>query len=248
MISDERRLTVANKTTFPVSTGLLSQKHRDAISSAIWEFLWLIDRTTREHEEDGCSWGVVLGGKPIQAAEIAEDFNMHPETVKKNLRRLEKGHYIKTTRTRYGLVIYVRKSIKFVHRQNKQQKVKPLPAQKLQPEDIPNNQQIIAELVSKYRDIPGMLNQQGDYPFIGRMYNQYGYDHVLDCINNLALKMARGFKPDDPLLYLSGILRGGSGNGANSGYSGGKNKAAATGGRPGCQPSAADWSSEGDRI
>jgi phage replication O-like protein O len=70
----------------------------------------------------------------------------------------------------------------------------------------PNNQQLIAELVRKYRET-GAKSQKGDYPFIGRLYNEFGYDRVLMGINALGYKLAVGFHPDDPLIYLGGIVR-----------------------------------------
>ena len=72
----------------------------------------------------------------------------------------------------------------------------------------PNNQQLIAELVRKYRET-GAKSQKGDYPFIGRLYNEFGYDRVLMGINALGYKLAAGFQPDDPLIYLGGIVRKG---------------------------------------
>ena len=72
----------------------------------------------------------------------------------------------------------------------------------------PNNQQLIAELVRKYRET-GVKAQKGDYPFIGRLYNEFGYDRVLMGINALGYKLAAGFHPDDPLIYLGGIVRKG---------------------------------------
>lgn len=72
----------------------------------------------------------------------------------------------------------------------------------------PNNQQLIAELVRKYRET-GVKAQKGDYPFIGRLYNDFGYDEVLMGINALGYRLATGFRPNDPLVYLGGIVRKG---------------------------------------
>jgi hypothetical protein len=47
-----------------VSNGLLKDDHRKRIGSAVWEFMWLIDKITRI-DEDGKGW--VLGGKPINS-------------------------------------------------------------------------------------------------------------------------------------------------------------------------------------
>lgn len=72
---------------------------------------------------------------------------------------------------------------------------------------VPNNQQIIADLVSAYREINNIKHTHGDYPFIGRLYNQYGYDKVLEGINKLGYKVESGFMPNRPLIYLAGIIR-----------------------------------------
>lgn len=89
------------------------------MGTAVWEFLWCIDKTTKEYVNDyGEARGVILGGKPIKAEEIGEDLGEHPETVKKNLRKLQKYGYIDLKRTPYGHVIEVRKSKKFTKRQS----------------------------------------------------------------------------------------------------------------------------------
>lgn len=78
---------------FLVSNGLL--EHKDRMGAAIWEYLWLIDRVTKD-EPDGLGKfnGVVLGGKPLSAAMIASDLKEHINTAKINLRSLEVGRYI----------------------------------------------------------------------------------------------------------------------------------------------------------
>ena len=79
----------------------------------------------------------------------------------------------------------------------------------------PTNQQLIAELVQKYRDV-GAQAQKGDYPFIGRLYNEFGYDEVLVGINALGYRLASGFRPNNPLIYLGGIVRKGDKTNAKS--------------------------------
>lgn len=101
-------------TGFNVKSGILDSKHRNQIGAAIWEFLWCIDRTTSEYQDEhDDTWGVVLGGKPIKADEITEVLGTHPETVKKNLRRLNKNGYLSLKRTPYGYIIHVAKSLKW---------------------------------------------------------------------------------------------------------------------------------------
>src|ERR1017187_9737915 len=82
---------------FVVSKGLL--EHRDRMRAAIWEYLWLIDKVTKD-EPDGRGKfnGVVLGGKPLSAAMIASDLKEHINTAKTNLRSLEVNGYIVRSR------------------------------------------------------------------------------------------------------------------------------------------------------
>jgi len=73
--------------------------------------------------------------------------------------------------------------------------------------DQPTNRELIAELVDAYRQvIPPEKHQKGDYPFIGRLYNEHGYDAVLLAINELGYRTESGFVPDNPLIYLKAIL------------------------------------------
>jgi DNA-binding Lrp family transcriptional regulator len=78
------------------------------MGSALWEFLWLIDKVTRE--EDGR--GLVLGGKPITCAEIAEDLGVSERSVSTALQRLRGAGYIETHRRPVGVAIVVLKSKK----------------------------------------------------------------------------------------------------------------------------------------
>lgn len=73
-----------------------------------------------------------------------------------------------------------------------------------------SNQPLIAELVGKYRSQPNIpQGNQGDYPFIGRLYNQFGYDEVLLAIESLGDKTI--IEPiREPLKYLFGILKNGN--------------------------------------
>lgn len=74
------------------------------------------------------------------------------------------------------------------------------------------NAALIAELVKAYREIlPPEKHQKGDYPFIGRLYNEYGYNTVLLAINELGYRVESGFVPDKPLVYLKTIVAKGGG-------------------------------------
>lgn len=94
-------------------SGLL--EHRDRMGSAIWEFVWCLDRITRE--ENGV--GFVNGGAPVRAKQIARDFKtrggktVDEDTVRVNLKRLKRKGYLRLRRTPYGQVIEVMKSLKF---------------------------------------------------------------------------------------------------------------------------------------
>jgi biotin operon repressor len=91
---------------FRVWSGLLAPEHRQRIGSAIWTFLWLVRRTTKEK----AGIGTVLGGKPVKAREIARDLGIHPESVKRDIDRLRSEGYILTDRTSYGLQVYILRS------------------------------------------------------------------------------------------------------------------------------------------
>ena len=94
---------------FPVWSGLLVPKHRKSIGIALWFFLWLLDRVTRE--EDG--WGIVLGGRPVKDEEVALKLGLHINTVRSDRATLFAGKYIECTRTPYGFTYKVRNSRKF---------------------------------------------------------------------------------------------------------------------------------------
>lgn len=60
----------------------------------------------------------------------------------------------------------------------------------------PTNQQLIAELVKKFWQIPGVKPERGHYPMVGKAYIQYGYDAVQAGIHDLTVeftwRQARG--------------------------------------------------------
>lgn len=68
------------------------------------------------------------------------------------------------------------------------------------------NQELIAELTREYRQVPGVAATKGDYPFIGALYNEYGYEQVLYGIHELSMA-AVITTIQKPLVYLKGILR-----------------------------------------
>lgn len=96
-----------------VSNGLLDPKHREKISTAVWEFMWMLDKMTSYNEQ---GVGKVLGGKPIKLEEIADQLGVTKKTVSRNLNRLEKYGYIKRIRTPYGYSFRVYKAKKVFKR------------------------------------------------------------------------------------------------------------------------------------
>jgi hypothetical protein len=89
-------LKTAGQKTYlvPVSNGIFD--HCEAIGVAIWVFLWLIDRTTKEVTgTDGRMEGLVYGGREIRAREMANDLQMSARTVHGHLARLLKGGYLR---------------------------------------------------------------------------------------------------------------------------------------------------------
>jgi hypothetical protein len=93
----------------PLWSGLIRAKHRRAIGTAVWTFLWCLDRVTAD--VDG--WGIILGGKPVKDTEIGSQLGIHPNTVSADREKLLKGGYISAKRTPYGFVYRVRNSRKF---------------------------------------------------------------------------------------------------------------------------------------
>ena len=88
----------AKSPMFRVSSGLITKKHREAMDSAIWEFLTLIDWQTNRS-------GFVRGGKPIKIDEIAQRLGRNRRTVERNLGRL--SGYLEIKRTPYGLIVKI---------------------------------------------------------------------------------------------------------------------------------------------
>jgi hypothetical protein len=89
-----------------VSNGLLTPEHKRKIGSAVWEFMWCLDKITRV-DAKGMGW--VLGGKPVKLHEIGMG---HDNTTSRNLAKLEEEGYLVVTRTPYGLSIKVCKAKK----------------------------------------------------------------------------------------------------------------------------------------
>lgn len=92
-----------------ITNRLLDPKHKDAMGTAVWEFMWLLDKITKI-DEGGVGW--VLGGKPINIEDIRKDLGGDEKTVRRNLQRLEEEGYIRKIRTPRGISIRVAKAKK----------------------------------------------------------------------------------------------------------------------------------------
>ncbi len=75
----------------------------------------------------------------------------------------------------------------------------------------PTNKDIIAELTGYYRSINGIKSEPSDFAFIGRLYNEYGYDRVLWAIHKLGLRIEGGNPIQKPKIYMMAALRNGLG-------------------------------------
>ncbi len=95
---------------FPVYEGLF--EHAPIIKDAVWFFMWLIARTTRE--QDGS--GSILGGAPIHDGHPAGELGFPIKTVRRWRRMLVSGGYISVIRTPYGFRYTLLKSKKWQRR------------------------------------------------------------------------------------------------------------------------------------
>ncbi len=98
---------------FPIFSGVLEPEHVEKIGTALWEFIWLISKTTKEVKEGDENIGIVLGGRPIKNVEIADDLGISLSKVERSISRLRKYGYIETKRTPYGNIFKVKNSKKF---------------------------------------------------------------------------------------------------------------------------------------
>jgi DNA-binding MarR family transcriptional regulator len=109
-----RRQTKEGKSYLvPVRSGVLKPPHPKQIGPALWTFLWCLNRTTTEEKQGKETVGVVLYGKPLDAADIAKEMGLSRDSVLRHLHRLEKHHYLDLTRRSKGYIIHVRKSKKW---------------------------------------------------------------------------------------------------------------------------------------
>ena len=87
-------MTQTGTFVIPVSNGIF--EHYERMGIALWCFLWLLDHTTKEAPGvDGQIEGLVYGGRPIPARDIANDLRVSPRVVNLHLARLLEHGYIR---------------------------------------------------------------------------------------------------------------------------------------------------------
>jgi hypothetical protein len=72
--------------------------------------------------------------------------------------------------------------------------------------ELLTNKELIAELVKEYHAVEGVKETRGDYAFLGALYNRYGYDCVLEAIQELALATTVQ-EIHKPLFYLKAVVQ-----------------------------------------
>lgn len=92
-----------------ITNNLLEPKHIKAMGSAVWEYMWCLDKMTKI-DEDGT--GYVLGGKPVKLEELNKDLGKDQTNISTNLHKLQEAGYIDLKRTGYGNIITVCKAKK----------------------------------------------------------------------------------------------------------------------------------------
>ena len=92
-----------------ISNALIEPKHVRTMGTAIWEYLWCLDKLTKIENNTG----FVLGGKPIKLFEIASSLGKRRESVSINLKKLETAGYLELTHAPYGVIIRITKAKKW---------------------------------------------------------------------------------------------------------------------------------------
>jgi len=96
---------------FPMYSGIFEPKHYKQIGTALWFFSWCISATTKEVvDEEGVTWGLVHGKKPLKLSELAEPFGVDEKTIRRWIKSLEHNGYIRVSRAPYGIILEVRNS------------------------------------------------------------------------------------------------------------------------------------------
>ena len=132
-----------------IANNLLEPKHRKKMGTAIWEFMWCLDKITRI-DEDGKGW--VLGGKPINLKDIKKELGGNETWISERLNKLKKEGYLELLKTPYGLVIKVWKAKKsFKQTRNS---FKQMPKANIRHKQDNNNNDIInSKNIKRYNDL-----------------------------------------------------------------------------------------------
>jgi hypothetical protein len=112
-VGQDSQVSESSTFWFPVYEGVF--EHAPLIRDAVWFFMWLIARTTRE--PDGR--GKVLGGIPISDERPAGELGFPVKTVRRWRRMLLVGGYIEVVRTPYGFNYTLLKSKKWQNQQKR---------------------------------------------------------------------------------------------------------------------------------
>jgi hypothetical protein len=102
-----RKISEPSVFWFPVYEGIF--EHAPVLKDAVWLFMWLIARTTRD--SDGRE--KILGGIPIRDERPAAELNFPVKTVRRWRRMLQSSGYISLLRTPYGFRYSLLKSKKW---------------------------------------------------------------------------------------------------------------------------------------
>jgi len=135
-----------------ISNGLLEPKHQQSMGSAVWEFMWCLNKMTLIKED----YGWVLSKKPIKLEEIAKDIGKARNNISQNLIKLEKSGYLELTHAPYGIIIKINKAKKRFN-----QKVEPRFNENVEPRNVsvePNKDKTVdktgtAEFKSNFKPI-----------------------------------------------------------------------------------------------
>jgi len=92
-----------------VTNNLLDPKHRKRMGTAVWEFMWCLDKITKI-DENQIGW--VCGGNPINLKDIQKEIGITESKISRNLHKLEKEGYIEIINAPYGIIIKVAKAKK----------------------------------------------------------------------------------------------------------------------------------------
>lgn len=92
-----------------IKNNLLEPKHVEAMGTAIWLYMWFLDKITSISEE---GVGKTVGGRPIKFEEVEEELGISMRTYRRWIAALKKEGYINVTVAPYGLIVSVNKAYK----------------------------------------------------------------------------------------------------------------------------------------